>query len=113
MVFFGQTLRTTAMMHASTNFSHSVALRKRDSHRLVTNGVYAWFRHPSYAGFFYWALGTQLVLQNPVSFIGFAIILWRFFYRRTRVEERALVQFFGNDYEVYRRRVRTWIPFIP
>lgn len=41
MVFVGQTLRTTAMMHASTNFSHSVALRKQDSHRLVTDGVYA------------------------------------------------------------------------
>ncbi|KAI9574715.1 Isoprenylcysteine carboxyl methyltransferase family-domain-containing protein [Boletus coccyginus] len=113
LVFVGQALRTTAMMHASTNFSHSVALRKRDSHQLVTNGIYAWFRHPSYAGFFYWALGTQMVLQNPVSFIGFATILWRFFYRRTRVEERALVQFFGNDYETYQRRVGTWIPFIP
>lgn len=43
-----------------------------------------WFRHPSYAGFFYWALGTQMMLQNPVSFIGFAILLWRFFYQRTR-----------------------------
>ncbi|KAG6378682.1 Isoprenylcysteine carboxyl methyltransferase family-domain-containing protein [Boletus reticuloceps] len=113
LVFVGQTLRTTAMMHASTNFSHSVALRKKDSHRLVTDGVYAWFRHPSYAGFFYWALGTQMVLQNPVSFVGFAMVLWRFFYRRTRVEERALVQFFGNDYDVYRRRVGTWIPFVP
>ncbi|KAG9317421.1 Isoprenylcysteine carboxyl methyltransferase family-domain-containing protein [Chiua virens] len=112
-VLAGQALRTTAMMHAATNFSHSVALRKRDTHQLVTNGVYAWFRHPSYTGFFYWALGTQMVLQNPVSFVGFAIVLWRFFYRRTRVEEKALVQFFGNDYESYRRRVGTWIPFIP
>ncbi|KAH0839888.1 Isoprenylcysteine carboxyl methyltransferase family-domain-containing protein [Lanmaoa asiatica] len=113
LVFAGQALRTTAMMNASTNFSHSVAFRKRDSHQLVTDGVYAWFRHPSYTGFFYWALGTQMVLQNPVSFIGFTVILWRFFYRRTRVEERALVQFFGSDYEAYRRRVGTWIPFIP
>ncbi|KAG8218599.1 hypothetical protein J3R82DRAFT_4242 [Butyriboletus roseoflavus] len=41
LVFVGQALRTTAMMHASTNFSHSVAFRKRDSHQLVTDGVYA------------------------------------------------------------------------
>jgi len=54
-----------------------------------------------------------MVLQNPISFAAFAAILWRFFYRRTRVEEKTLVQFFGNDYEVYRRRVGTWIPFIP
>lgn len=43
-----------------------------------------WFRHPSYAGFFYWALGTQLVLQNPISFLGFLIVLWRFFSQRIR-----------------------------
>ncbi|KAF9226568.1 ICMT-domain-containing protein [Gyrodon lividus] len=113
LVFAGQALRTTAMVHASTNFSHSVAFRKRESHQLVTEGVYAWFRHPSYAGFFYWALGTQMVLQNLISFVGFAIILLRFFYRRTRAEEKALVQFFGNDYEAYRRRVGTRIPFVP
>ena len=72
------------------------------------------------------------MLQNPVSFVGFSIVLWRFFYYRTRgvylyhhaltlgasadmkaAEERALVRFFGQDYENYRRRVRTWIPFVP
>ncbi|KAI6047414.1 Isoprenylcysteine carboxyl methyltransferase family-domain-containing protein [Pisolithus marmoratus] len=109
----GQILRTAAMIHASTNFSHSVAFRKRESHKLVTNGVYSWSRHPSYAGFFYWALGTQLALQNTICFVGFAVTLWRFFSRRIRAEERALVQFFGEDYHTYRRRVGTRIPFIP
>ena len=106
MVLVGQALRSAAMIHASTNFSHTVALHKRDAHRLVTDGVYRsvfsflsfikhvciyslqllrrWFRHPSYAGFYYWALGTQLVLQNPLTFVLFAILLWRFFYYRTR-----------------------------
>src|ERR1700722_7747130 len=41
MVVFGQGLRSAAMIHASTNFSHTVAFRKRPSHRLVTDGVYA------------------------------------------------------------------------
>ncbi|KAH7887651.1 Isoprenylcysteine carboxyl methyltransferase family-domain-containing protein [Phlebopus sp. FC_14] len=113
MVLSGQVLRTTAMVHASTNFSHAVAFRKRESHMLVTDGIYSWFRHPSYAGFFYWALGTQMVLQNPVSFAAFVIILWRFFYRRIRAEEKALLLFFGNDYEVYRRHAGTKIPLIP
>ncbi|EGO02186.1 hypothetical protein SERLA73DRAFT_177994 [Serpula lacrymans var. lacrymans S7.3] len=113
MVLIGQALRSVAMIHASTNFSHSVAFRKRESHELVSDGVYAWFRHPSYAGFFYWALGTQLVLQNPVSFVGFTLVLWKFFYYRTRAEEKALVKFFGDEYEKYKRRVPTRIPFIP
>ncbi|KAG2367281.1 Isoprenylcysteine carboxyl methyltransferase family-domain-containing protein [Suillus spraguei] len=112
MVIIGQTLRASAMIQASTNFSHIVALRKLPSHRLVTNGIYSVFRHPSYAGFFYWALGTQLVLQNPISSIGFMLVLWRFFSRRIKVEEKALVNFFGEEYENYRRRVSTNIPFI-
>ncbi|KAF7352692.1 Protein-S-isoprenylcysteine O-methyltransferase [Mycena venus] len=113
LVILGQALRSGAMIHASTNFSHAVAFRKRDSHVLVTDGVYAWLRHPSYAGFFYWALGTQLVLQNPVSFMAYAAVMWRFFYYRTRAEERALVSFFGEEYERYRKRVGTMIPFVP
>ena len=40
MVLVGQALRSAAMIHASTNFSHTVALQKRDAHRLVTDGVY-------------------------------------------------------------------------
>jgi protein-S-isoprenylcysteine O-methyltransferase len=113
VVVAGQALRSTAMVHASTNFSHSLEYRKRPSHTLVTSGVYRFFRHPSYAGFFYWALGTQLVLQNPISFIAFSILLWRFFYYRTRSEEAYLIRFFGNDYIQYRKRVGTKIPFVP
>ena len=40
MVLAGQALRSTAMIHASTNFSHTVAFQKRDTHRLVTDGIY-------------------------------------------------------------------------
>jgi protein-S-isoprenylcysteine O-methyltransferase len=51
---------------------------------MLVNPVFSLFRHPSYAGFFYWALGTQMVLQNPLSFILFAFILWRFFNSRIK-----------------------------
>jgi len=113
MVIVGQGLRSLAMIHASTNFSHIVAFKKREAHRLVTDGVYAWFRHPSYAGFFYWALGTQLVLQNPLSLALYCVLLWRFFYYRIRGEEVALIKFFGDEYISYRKRVGTKIPFVP
>ncbi|CUA69080.1 protein-S-isoprenylcysteine O-methyltransferase [Rhizoctonia solani] len=69
MVIIGQTIRSLAMIHASSNFSHTVATYKLVTHRLVTDGIYSISRHPSYAGFFYWGLGTQLVLQNPVTFV--------------------------------------------
>ena len=42
------------------------------------------FRHPSYAGFFYYSIGTQMALQNPASVIGFTLVLHRFFSKRIR-----------------------------
>lgn len=112
-VILGQFLRSAAMIKAASNFSHAVAFRKHVSHQLVKDGIYAWSRHPSYAGFFYWALGTQLVLQNPLSFCIYSVLLMRFFSSRIRAEERALVGFFGDEYVSYRKRVGTKIPFIP
>ena len=50
-----------------------------------------WSRHPSYAGFLYWALGTQLVLQNPFSFGVYLVLLMRFFSSRI-IGERRLLQ---------------------
>lgn len=40
VLLLGQTLRSCAMIHASTNFSHAVAFYKVEGHRLVTDGVY-------------------------------------------------------------------------
>lgn len=82
LVVVGQTTRTMAMVHAGSNFNHLVQSRKKQGHVLVTGGIYAWLRHPSYFGFFWWGLGTQLALGNIVCLAGYAVVLWRFFRRR-------------------------------
>ncbi|XP_032350947.1 protein-S-isoprenylcysteine O-methyltransferase isoform X1 [Camelus ferus] len=61
MVVFGECLRKAAMFTAGSNFNHVVQNEKSETHTLVTRGVYAWFRHPSYVGWFYWSIGTQVV----------------------------------------------------
>lgn len=113
MVVGGQVVRSMAMLHAGTSFNHTVQTRKADSHTLVTTGIYGVFRHPSYFGFFYWGLGTQLVLGNVLCFVGYSMVLWRFFSSRIRVEENRLMEFFPEDYANYRKRVGTMIPLIP
>lgn len=40
MILIGQTIRSLAMVHCADNFSHEVATRKRDDHKLVTDGIY-------------------------------------------------------------------------
>jgi len=89
MLFIGQATRSTAMAQAGTNFSHTVQMQKKHGHELVTDGIYAWLRHPSYFGFWWWGLGTQVVLGNVVCFIGYAVVLWQFF--KSRITSESLL----------------------
>ena len=82
LVAIGQLVRSIAMATAGTNFNHTPAKVYKEGHELVTTGVYAWFRHPSYFGFFWWALGTQVLVGNKVCFVGYLCALWTFFSRR-------------------------------
>ncbi|PBP17841.1 prenyl cysteine carboxyl methyltransferase Ste14 [Diplocarpon rosae] len=112
LVVVGQGTRAAAMLTAGTNFSHVVRHTKAQSHELVTTGVYGVFRHPSYFGFFWWSVGTQLVCGNILCLAAFAGVLWKFFESRISGEEQLLVGFFGDEYVRYRQRTRVGIPFI-
>ncbi|KAJ3119704.1 hypothetical protein HK098_005225 [Nowakowskiella sp. JEL0407] len=109
----GQALRTIAQFTAESNFTHQIAEYKQKDHVLVTSGIYKYLRHPSYTGFFYWGIGLQILLSNPISFLGFVIVLWKFFDQRILIEEQRLVEFFGGEYKEYRKRAKVYIPFIP
>lgn len=113
MAVAGQALRSIAMTTAKQNFTHQIATTKRAHHQLVTDGIYAWVRHPSYLGFWLWAVGLQLLLGNPVTSITFAVFLTRWFSNRIAYEEVLLEDFFGTAYVDYRKRVSSGIPFVP
>jgi protein-S-isoprenylcysteine O-methyltransferase len=85
----GQVVRTLAMATAAGNFNHHVQVEHKAGHVLVKSGLYRFLRHPSYFGFFWWGLGTQLVLGNVVCFVGYAVVLWRFF--ATRIKRESLL----------------------
>lgn len=82
LVLVGQFVRSVAMAQAGTNFNHTPAKVHKEGHELVTTGVYAWLRHPSYFGFFWWALGTQVLVGNKICLVGYLVALWTFFHRR-------------------------------
>ncbi|KAL3483790.1 Isoprenylcysteine carboxyl methyltransferase family-domain-containing protein [Aspergillus germanicus] len=113
LMVIGQVVRTLAMAQAGSNFNHTVQVERKDGHTLVKHGIYAVLRHPSYFGFFWWGLGTQLVLGNVVCFAGYAVVLWNFFNSRIRREERFLIAFFGDEYVAYRKSTWVGIPGIP
>jgi protein-S-isoprenylcysteine O-methyltransferase Ste14 len=84
----------------------SVTLEIRQTHELVTTGVYRHVRHPMYAAFFLWAVAQALLLPNwiagPAGLVGFGTLfglrVWR--------EERMLEAAFGDAYRAY--AARTW-----
>jgi len=86
MVVFGQMMRTTAMATAGTNFNHTPQRVKQQGHELVTSGIYAFSRHPSYMAFFWWAIGTQILVGNKICLVAFIVSLWTFFKNRIRGE---------------------------
>lgn len=112
LMILGQGVRTTAMAQAGANFNHQLQHQRKKGHVLVTNGIYKFLRHPSYFGFFWWGLGSQVVLGNVVCLVGYAVVLWRFFSLRIKREENSLIGFFAMDYVRYKERTRVGIPFI-
>lgn len=82
LIVIGQVVRSVAMAQAGTNFNHTPQKVRKEGHVLVTRGVYGWLRHPSYFGFFWWALGTQILVGNKICTLGYLLVLWYFFQQR-------------------------------
>ena len=112
LLALAQGARSLSMWQASTNFTHLVSHTRHPSHRLITSGLYSLCRHPSYAAWYMWSIGTQLLLANPLCAAAYAYVGWRFFQARVEYEEERLLEFFGAQYDDYRRRVPTGIPFL-
>lgn len=111
-VITGQSIRSLAMITCGESFNHIVQHSKKNNHVLVTNGIYKYLRHPSYFGFFYWSIGTQLLLGNMISTVMFAVASWVFFHRRIPYEEATLLKMFPEEYPIYRIKTYIGIPFI-
>ncbi len=112
MALTGQLIRSLGIFTCGQHFHHHIQSQKPQHHSLVTHGIYRILRHPSYTGFYYWAIGLQLMMLNPVCVIAFARELYLFFSERIEYEEACLVQFYGEAYVRYRKSTSTLIPWI-
>lgn len=90
----------------------SVTLEMRQGHKLVTDGLYRYVRHPMYSSFALFALAQFLLLQNWIAgvagLVGFGIL----FFMRVSQEERVMTETFGDEYRHYMRRTARIIPWI-
>jgi len=112
VVGLGHGARVLAMVTCGEHFAHRIMTRREPGHRLVTSGVYAVLRHPSYTGWFWWSVGTQLVLANPVCLVAYACASYGFFADRIPYEEATLRRFYPAEYPAYAARTWVLIPFL-
>lgn len=76
------------------------------THRLVTDGVYGWVRHPMMVGGLLFLLTSGPSLNNLVytAFYAAYMVVGGYY------EERRLVRVFGEEYLRYRARVGAFVP---
>ncbi|MGQ0737028.1 MAG: methyltransferase family protein [Acidobacteriota bacterium] len=91
-----------------SNVSETVLTK--DAHQLVTSGPYRWVRHPLYtAGIALLAsVGLMLASWLVLVFAGIALVLFRFLV--IPLEERRLVDKFGDRYLAYRLGTGALVP---
>ena len=88
----------------------SYEARVIEGHQLITQGPYAWVRHPIYTAMLGKLLASNfafghwlgLVIAGTVFVLGTLI--------RIRSEEKLMRATFGEQYEAYARRVPVFVP---
>jgi protein-S-isoprenylcysteine O-methyltransferase Ste14 len=91
------------------NWSGVVQLKQ--DHELIEAGPYRYVRHPIYSGLLLAFLGTALMIGEWRALLALAIIAASF-WRKLRLEERWLGEYFGDAYTDYMRRVKALVPRI-
>jgi protein-S-isoprenylcysteine O-methyltransferase Ste14 len=90
-------------------WSSAVAIMK--DHQLVRSGPYRVIRHPLYTGMLGMFAGTAIVSGQYHALIGAALGVAAY-WGKIRIEERALSEAFGTEYDDYKRHSSALIPWL-
>lgn len=91
------------------NWSGIVTVKQ--DHELIRSGPYRWVRHPIYTGLLFGFVGTAIARGEWRGVLAVAIVfaaLWR----KLKLEERWMIDTFGEAYLRYRAEVPALIPFV-
>jgi protein-S-isoprenylcysteine O-methyltransferase Ste14 len=108
-VLMGVVFSVSARLMLGDNWSNRVTVK--ENHTLVRRGPYRIVRHPIYSGILLGMLGSALQRGGIRCFVG-VLICGLSFLLKSRVEERFMVQSFGEEYLQYRHKVKALAPFI-
>jgi protein-S-isoprenylcysteine O-methyltransferase Ste14 len=109
LTIIGLAFAVWSRFYIGKNWDGMVVLK--ENHQLMRRGPYGIVRHPIYSGFMLATLGTAMV-QGEVwrlSSVALIVIAWGY---KARMEEKFLIERFGDQYEQYRRDVKALVPAV-
>ena len=109
-IIFGMIIRWTAILSLRKYFTTNVAILS--DHRIIKTGLYRFVRHPSYSGSIISFCGLGLTLSNWISFLILVIPITTAFLKRIQIEEEALRNAFGEEYENYTKMSWALFPWL-
>lgn len=96
---------------ASLDKQFSVYVMTQEDHKLVTEGLYRYLRHPRYLGIVLFTMGISLVFRSWLALLLVAaltlVLIWRI-----QNEEALMHREFGSEWEAYSRKSWRLIPFV-
>ena len=106
----GTVLRCVSVITLKRAFT--VVVQTTDDQKLIKHGVYKLLRNPSYTGILLFVTGAALSLRSVAAAILAVIFFTIFFSVRIKVEEKALRERFGQEFDEYCTKTWKLIPFI-
>lgn len=82
----------------------------RKSQELITEGPYSICRNPLYVGTFLLTIGAGLCFENILMLLLIVVVILPAHVLVARMEESHLEQIFGEEYRLYRKKVRRFWP---
>ena len=83
-----------------------------EDHKVISNGLYRFIRHPICLSFFLIALGVPIFLRSAAGLVILVLIVRPAWIHVLKAEEKFLLSQLGDEYKVYLGRTKRLIPFV-
>ncbi len=110
VVLIGLALLVFWRAHADLGLNWSPSLEIRTEHKLITNGIFSYIRHPMYASQWIWVIAQPLLIQNWVAGFLNLLVFIPFYILRVRAEEQLMIDTFGDEYREYMKKTGAVFP---
>jgi len=110
LLYLGMMIRIFAVYSLGKYFTVDVTIR--DQHRLKTDGLFKMVRHPNYLALLLSFSSIGIFYNNWIALLVVVVPITLSFIMRIDIEEKVLIQHFGEEYQAYAKKTKRLIPGI-